>query len=315
MRTTLAIAALAVLALAGCSGQELETAPTPPPEVTATAPVEPTETPIALGEPFTIDGPNYTADVTIERVYLPEQCGEYPSRYIAMEVEVEVKSGDGTGEVLNTGTIRERDPDGYITRDRTISTSCGDIEEIDARNVQSGDKFRGVRWLQDDVDPKSEILINTPTSQGAPIAEVFVLNLAELDMKSAPTPEPAASVGEPSPTAAEPYVVECLFGTPGPSRMSDGTIQNTDYCFYELGGPAYLEQEGQSGLGGANQQPPHDGVPIADGGTCPAYLCGYGHDAQGNRNPTSGEIQTKHGCEQGYITDVELCAAVGSPVQ
>lgn len=64
-----------------------------------------------------------------------------------------------------------------------------------------------------------------------------------------------------------------------------------------------------------NQQPAHDGVPIADGGTCPAYLCGYGHDEQGNRNPSSGEIQTQHGCEQGYITDVELCAAVGSPIQ
>lgn len=64
-----------------------------------------------------------------------------------------------------------------------------------------------------------------------------------------------------------------------------------------------------------NQQPAHDGVAIADGGTCPAYLCGYGHDAQGNRNPTSGEIQTQHGCEQGYIADAELCAAVGSPIE
>lgn len=64
-----------------------------------------------------------------------------------------------------------------------------------------------------------------------------------------------------------------------------------------------------------NQQPSHDGVAIADGGTCPAYLCGYGHDEQGNRNPTSGELQAQHGCQQGYITDVELCAAVGSPIQ
>lgn len=64
-----------------------------------------------------------------------------------------------------------------------------------------------------------------------------------------------------------------------------------------------------------NQPPAHDGVAVADGGTCPAYLCGYGHDDQGNRNPTSGEIQTQHGCEQGYITDVDLCTAVGSPIQ
>lgn len=32
-------------------------------------------------------------------------------------------------------------------------------------------------------------------------------------------------------------------------------------------------------------------IPMADGGTCPAALCGYGHDAYGNPNPSSGEIQ------------------------
>lgn len=33
-------------------------------------------------------------------------------------------------------------------------------------------------------------------------------------------------------------------------------------------------------------------VPYADGGTCPAYKCGYGHDENGNPNPSSGEIQS-----------------------
>ena len=51
-------------------------------------------------------------------------------------------------------------------------------------------------------------------------------------------------------------------------------------------------------------------VAYADGGTCPAYKCGYGHDENGNRNPSSGEIQTKHGCDTGYITDPALCGAV-----
>lgn len=37
-------------------------------------------------------------------------------------------------------------------------------------------------------------------------------------------------------------------------------------------------------------QDPGD-VPNADGGTCPAYQCGYGHDENGNPNPSSGEIQ------------------------
>lgn len=51
-------------------------------------------------------------------------------------------------------------------------------------------------------------------------------------------------------------------------------------------------------------------IPYADGGTCPAYKCGYGHDENGNPNPSSGEIQTKNGCDAGYINDPELCAAV-----
>lgn len=63
-----------------------------------------------------------------------------------------------------------------------------------------------------------------------------------------------------------------------------------------------------------NRQPDHDGVPFADGGNCPAYLCGYGHDEHGNPNPTSGELQSQAGCEQGYIIDPELCAAVGRPI-
>lgn len=248
MRPLLAVAATSLLVLAGCSSGD-EPEPEPAPTPTSVAPVEPTETPIALGEPFTIAGPNYTANVTIERVYKPEQCGEYPSKFVALDVDVEVETGDGTREVLNTGTIRERDPDGYITRDRTVSTDCGDIDELEARNVQSGDRFRGARWLQDDVNPQSEILINTPTVQGAPISEVFVLDLSEVDIESEPTSSepPAAAPVEaspaPSPVAAEPYVVECLFGTPGPSLMSDGTMQSTDYCANQPGAAEsrYLE--------------------------------------------------------------------------
>ncbi len=60
----------------------------------------------------------------------------------------------------------------------------------------------------------------------------------------------------------------------------------------------------------SNAQPP---VPAPNGlsAECPAYLCGYGNDANGNRNKSSGEIQTQYGCEQGYITDPQLCGAVG----
>lgn len=45
---------------------------------------------------------------------------------------------------------------------------------------------------------------------------------------------------------AEPYIVECLFGTPGPTLMSDGTTQYTDYCWHLLGGPEYAQAEGNA---------------------------------------------------------------------
>lgn len=51
-------------------------------------------------------------------------------------------------------------------------------------------------------------------------------------------------------------------------------------------------------------------IPYADGGTCAAAVCGYGTNAQGQPNPTSGEIQTLGGCQAGYITDAELCESV-----
>lgn len=128
------------------------------------------------------------------------------------------------------------------------------------------------------------------------------------------TPEPAPAVPALPATAQE--QTRSIWAPPGQGIQCPGTdafVWDFADCNPSNGviDPAEFARLGQQ----QNQEPAHDGVPIADGGTCPAYLCGYGHDEQGNRNPTSGEIQTQHGCEQGYITDPELCAAVGSPIQ
>lgn len=43
--------------------------------------------------------------------------------------------------------------------------------------------------------------------------------------------------------AAKPYIVECLFGTPGPTLMSDGTTQYTDYCYQQgTSHPGYVDE-------------------------------------------------------------------------
>ncbi|MCZ4541360.1 hypothetical protein O4162_14505 [Dietzia maris] len=108
-------------------------------------------------------------------------------------------------------------------------------------------------------------------------------------------------------SAGPPTFVRCYLAD-GTALMSDGSTIYMDACNESAGGPPVLV-DGRSIY---DLEPPVDlaDVPIADGGTCPAARCGYGHDADGNPNPSSGEIQTKYGCDEGYITDPELCAAV-----
>ncbi|MEJ6019117.1 hypothetical protein [Corynebacterium sp. H113] len=139
-------------------------------------------------------------------------------------------------------------------------------------------------------------------------------SVAKTPITSKTPPKPSASSNttntttptqtvEASPENEEPYVVECIVGTPGSSRMSDGTIQNTDFCANQQGTQEHPDAEGAAG-------PSPDEIPIANGGTCPAAVCGYGTDEYGNPNPSSGELQTMHGCEAGYIDDPALCGAV-----
>ncbi|MHA2788366.1 hypothetical protein ACXZ66_04360 [Corynebacterium sp. S7] len=148
------------------------------------------------------------------------------------------------------------------------------------------------------------------TSTSSPSASSTTMvaesTVAELNDEVPQSSMTASAVVETPPSVAqspEPYIVECSEGTPGPTVMSDGTVQFTDYCFNLLGGPAYMEQESRSGLN-------PDAIPYADGGTCPAYICGYGTDENGNPNPSSGELQLMDGCEKGYIDDPQRCGAV-----
>lgn len=124
------------------------------------------------------------------------------------------------------------------------------------------------------------------------------LESAGTSQPTATTTTEAAGVASTSAAAQEPYVVRCLEGTPGPAEWSDGSIAHSEDCFQQMGGPEYLEAERQAGL-----------VP---GG---AAVNGYGYADNGARNPSSGEVQAYHGCQDGYIEDPELCAAAESVVR
>lgn len=95
-----------------------------------------------------------------------------------------------------------------------------------------------------------------------------------------------APVTEAPAPAVPPYVVECLEGTPGPALWSDGTTAYSQDCWEQRGGAEVAEAESNAGL------PNPATIPYADGGTCPAYKCGYGHDENGNPNPSNSEIQS-----------------------
>ncbi len=122
-------------------------------------------------------------------------------------------------------------------------------------------------------------------------------SLIETPSLPAPTPErEMATVPAPTP-AAEPYVVECLEGTPGPARWSDGTTRFSQWCFDSRGGEQYLEEESQSGLESTGTPDPYGrGYTCDAAGSCrwPDGSPVIGADRCGQRcgePPTSGDVQ------------------------
>jgi hypothetical protein len=122
-----------------------------------------------------------------------------------------------------------------------------------------------------------------------------------------------SAVSSPEPVAADPTTAQAVTGgiwsQPGVGyrcAATDAWVYDPSNCVAaNLGGdPSYDQLWGPSAAVSAEESysPPDNpvlsehyegpaNIPIADGGTCPAALCGYGHDEYGNPNPSSGEIQ------------------------
>lgn len=110
----------------------------------------------------------------------------------------------------------------------------------------------------------------------------------------AASPEPNPVVVE-SEAAAQPTFVRCYENNA--AMLSDGSVV-TD-----------VERCGDFAV------PEAEVAPGEEECVGPAAVCGYGYDESGKRNPTSGEIQTHNGCQEGYINDPELCAAAAAIVE
>ncbi|OYD71396.1 hypothetical protein [Rhodococcus sp. OK302] len=125
-------------------------------------------------------------------------------------------------------------------------------------------------------------------------------------------------------TAAEPVVIECLQGTPGPAMWSDGTMAYSQWCFDQLGGTKYLESERRANTfdcDGTMCRNPNSGVtypdPKAASPTAPTAKTATPAEVRQNQQEiaesgcsTSGCIQTYFGCRDGYITG-EMCSRWG----
>lgn len=154
----------------------------------------------------------------------------------------------------------------------------------------------------------TEETISSTTEETTTTTEKTTSSTAEETTTTTETPvvveEPTSTFAEAPTVSEEPYVVECLPGTPGPARMSDGTTQHSDYCFEILGGDEYLANENWHSSPDNPALAEHyaeqerlANTPYADGGTCAAAICGYGTNDQGQRNPSSGELQMWSLCE------------------
>lgn len=121
-----------------------------------------------------------------------------------------------------------------------------------------------------------------PSKTATPSSETTATNGDTPAITVEETPSVGTDSSEPSaaiqPAAEEPYIVECLFGTPGPTLMSDGTTRNTEYCGNQPGAQAQRDAESAAGYDPDRNQ-------ILDGGVCPSY-------------------------GQNYVTDPALCPAV-----
>lgn len=126
---------------------------------------------------------------------------------------------------------------------------------------------------------------STSTSSSAPAASSSSPSSTSTSPSTSqpPAPETTAPAEDnyspTSPVAAEPTFVSCWEN--GYAQLSDMSVVEWPDC-------ALPPQEA------ANLGPGPDPatIPYADGGTCPAYKCGYGHDENGNPNPSNSEIQS-----------------------
>lgn len=301
MKRTRAILASCLLlgGMTACSNSEQSaTTPEPASSTPATTSQPPT---FKVGETFNAGYGGDIVHLTITAARLGGECN-------FGTVNQETPTTDADGELIQLWA--EVEPEALqnntwtMINDPEVITQDG-FTEMANPAVECAPATDGHRSWSDGVDLGEKIRIygsfRAPAGFEALKLEGHRITREDLEKASNDAPPASSAKSRPSDQPAdtsEPHVVECLEGTPGPALWSDGEVRHSEDCFHALGGPEYIEEEGKSGL-----QP---------GG---AAVNGYGYAPNGARNPSSGELQTQHGCQQGYIDDPDLCSAVESVIR
>lgn len=300
-RTCAALASFLLLAgLTACSDEEppATTTPTPPSPATHTS-TEPKE--FKIGDTINVGANGDVINLTITAAQLGGDC-----KYGTVDYVEPTSDADGQlvqlwaeieAETLTHNSWTMVDDPEVITKDGFTESASPASECAPSTDGHSS-------WSDTvDLGEKIRVYGSFRAPNGFKQIKLDGNRITREELEKATDDAPPASQSAPEPAAqenesAEPYVVECLEGTPGPALWSDGSTRYSEDCFQKLGGPEYLDQESQSGL-----QP---------GG---AAVTGYGYAPNGARNPSSGEIQAYHGCQDGYITDPALCAGAEAAVR
>ncbi|AJE67484.1 hypothetical protein SB89_07990 [Corynebacterium glutamicum] len=246
------------------------------------------------------------------------------------------------GENCETGIIDFGEESNADTTGKQVMQVWGELEVIKGREGQNGESLKvsvddpkvidGEGFTQNteryhcqQIDNYESWVYPVRAGQKARIygdflipegAKTLLVEDYEIELPKPNVSEPSTETEVPSEMQTSPSIPEPIFSSPGVGYRCGGTDAwvfdpanciaanlGSDTSYDTMFGPDAAIPAGE------NYQDLSQ-IPIADGGTCPAYLCGYGTNDQGERNPTSGEIQSLHGCQEGYISDQELCDAV-----
>ena len=157
----------------------------------------------------------------------------------------EVKSAANGWTMMDDPTVITKDG---LTKTMDMTVNCHEPKDLElwSTTVDAGQKSQVFgAWI---IPEDAEYMVLGGAKMKLP-ANDGAKELSDVEGGQAPAaPQPAAEQPAPAPAAAEaPYVVECLFGTPGPSLMSDGTTQNTEYCGNQPGAQEYRDAESAAG--------------------------------------------------------------------